>query len=129
MIYFLMHIVNDVPLSKSDPIESETPPEIIAPYTDVWTEAQWLDYLAAQNTEPDPPTFDQLMGTEQIDNYKLFREQLADALELAGGWDNCTGEQQVFCAKNLLGTAAQRASVLTDEPKQHLEFLLEKGVI
>lgn len=124
-----MQIVNGQPISKSSPIESETPPEIVPPFTDVWTEAEWLDFLAAQQpTEPPAPTFEQLMSVEQIDNYKLFREQLADVLELTT-WDNCTGEQQVFCAKNLLGTAAQRASVLTDEPKQHLEFLLEKGVI
>jgi hypothetical protein len=132
-IYYLMQILNGQPISKSDAIESERPPEIVPPFNAVWTEAHWLAFLASQ--VPPVVTLADLMNDEEATPYNDFRAQvLAFCLEMGGGneeagFDAATHEEKVFFALNVIGTRAQRASVLTDENKEILEWRLSKGVL
>lgn len=128
MTYYLVLYVGGVVTEKSGAIESETPPPITEPYNEVWTEQEWQDYLNSL-TPPPPPTIDELMTVQTISDYADFRSDLKNAMDSAGGFDACTTEQKEFLALNLLGTMAQRATVLTDENAQVLQFQLDKGIM
>lgn len=128
MTYYLVLYIGGVVTEKSGAIESETPPEVVEPYNEVWTEAEWQDYLNSLQPPP-PPTIDELMTVGTISDYGDFRDSLKNAMDAAGGFDACTPEQQEFLALNLLGTMQQRATVLTDENAQVLQWQIDKGIM
>jgi hypothetical protein len=43
--YYLVQIINGSPVSKTTAIESDSIPNIVEPFTDVWTEQQWFDFM------------------------------------------------------------------------------------